>query len=248
MFNFNYNTGYTRIDDYCMYNNVIYKNNELLDRLKNSMYNTPMDEIVINLLSNNTNMVISDTEDIMEQDYIPNLVLLAYNKQKLDVLINSVYPEVRVAVAKQCYGLPILCNDKDWRVRLTAMYCSFKYAEMALDPNPAIRAMAAKLDTKLEMLINDASSQVRIEVAMNKYKLDVLINDPSPDVLIAIVNLGYRLDYIAKRNIEIVNAYMASKGLALDILIHSDDEKVKKLAYENASIWLKIKSILKIKK
>ena len=89
-----------------------------------------------------------------------------------DIPINDGNWRVRVAVAKQGYGLDILINDKD----------------------PEVRVAVAQQGYGLDKLINDSHCWVRVTVAQQGYGLDILINDEDPEVRVAVAKQGYGLD------------------------------------------------------
>lgn len=97
-----------------------------------------------------------------------------YFKTNQRSLIGNEYPDVRLAVAEQGYGLDILVYDECWMVR---------------------RAVAEQ-GYGLDVLINDKDWRVRMEVAGQGYGLDILIHDEIDLVRYIVAKQGYGPDVL----------------------------------------------------
>ena len=113
-----------------------------------------------------------ELEEQVRQLYYENLK----TPEDWDILINDEDYPVRVAVAKQGYGLDKLINDEDWIVRVAV----------------------AKQRYGLDILVNDEDWSVRVAVAKQGYGLDKLINDRHWEVRATVAEQGYGLDKLIK--------------------------------------------------
>ena len=95
---------------------------------------------------------------------------------------------VRIAVAKQGYGLDKLVNDYHWLVRKAVAEQGYGLDKLINDKDSIIREAVAQQGYGLDKLIDDKEEAVREVVAQRGYGLDKLIDDESCCVCAVVVD------------------------------------------------------------
>lgn len=105
-------------------------------------------------------------EKLLNLDYLEKLELIRAKKY-LDVFLNDEDWRVRVAVAKQGYGLEQLIDDEHWQVREVVAYKGYGLKQLVDDDDEDVRRAVAEQGYGLEQLLYDEIQYVR-EMAEQK--------------------------------------------------------------------------------
>lgn len=162
------------------------------------------------------------------------------NDSLLTMLSQDPQKRVRIAVAKQHFGLGTLMNDPEPDVRVEVVKQRYGLNELINDSNAEVRAAVAKQHFGLEQLMTDKSEAVRATVASNadrkteKSILEALMSDKSAVVRTALAERGYGLDTLVSDSSPAVRAAVAKQGEYYAKLLSEDGNEVVKKAVEKA--------------
>lgn len=81
-------------------------------------------------------------------------------KQILNELLHDKNDDVRLAIAKKGYGLDVLENDTDKRIRREVAK-THATEKLARDPEKQVRKLIAEQGKFLEILVNDENWEIR---------------------------------------------------------------------------------------
>lgn len=142
---------------------------------------------------------LKNVDNVSSNDLIE--FLKNHKNYGLDVVFNFVQHRhiknersIKVYMAEQGYGLDILVNDEEWRVRQAVAKQGYSLDKFINDKDSGIRKILVKQGYGLDILINDKDKDVRSTVAEQGYGLDILVNDDDYGVRSTVAEQGYGLD------------------------------------------------------
>lgn len=218
--------------EYIPYGNDFNLDEKIDEQLQKIYIYAVSSDSLIEFLENNKNYGLDIVFSFVQ--HRPNLedvesikVYIAKQGYGLDILINDDDYRVRKAVAKQGYGLDILINDEDIDVRREVANQGYGFDKLINDKDSDIRQILVKQGYGLDKLINDENWKVRIAVAEQGYGLDKLINDDEYSVRKAVAEQGYGLDKLVSDESWWVREAVAKQGYGLDILVNDGSYDVR---------------------
>lgn len=110
------------------------------------------------------------------------LKIIISHRKKLPLLLKSIHPEVRSALADIGYRLDYLITDRDDSVRVAVAQQGYGLNILVKDLSESVRIAVAKQGYGLDILSKDRLVDVRKAVARQGYKPEIMIFDKSPSV------------------------------------------------------------------
>lgn len=121
---------------------------------------------------------------------------MKYTVEQLEEKVRSENWAERMIAAENGYGLDVLVEDKDERVRAAVARQGYCLAKLVRDKHWWVRVEVANMGYGLEKLVEDEDSYVRAAVARQGYGLDRLVNDEAWVVREAVAECGSALELL----------------------------------------------------